>query len=385
LTGAETGLPPQPADVALASLRLTDFRNYASASLATRPGLVVLTGPNGSGKTNLLEAVSFLSPGRGLRRATLASVCRSGGTGGWAVAAEIERGGQRTRIGTGLRAGAPETSREVRIEGATAPNSEALLEYSRILWLTPAMDGLFTGTPGERRRFLDRLTLAVDPGHGSRVRAFDKLLSSRNRLLEEDASARWLSAVEAELAAAALAVSAARQETVSLLAGLIAGYEEGPFPVPGLALDGEFENGLVAGSSASGAEDAYREKLERERYRDRAAKRTLSGPHRTDLAVTFALKGAPAALSSTGEQKALLLSIILAEAELVARVAGMRPILLLDEVAAHLDAGRRAALLQRLGALGCQSFLTGTDSALFDSVAETAQFVGLAEGRLETS
>ncbi|MBZ8132967.1 DNA replication/repair protein RecF [Afifella sp. IM 167] len=374
--------PATPQEVALASLRLTDFRNYASAGLAINAGLVVLTGPNGSGKTNLLEAVSFLSPGRGLRRARLAAVCRTDGAGGWAVAAEIDRGGERTRLGTGLRAGGPETSREVRIDGAGAPSSEALLEYCRILWLTPAMDGLFTGTPGDRRRFLDRLTLAVDPGHGTRVRAFDKLLSSRNRLLEEDASARWLSAVEAELSAAALAVSFARRETVSLLAGLIAGYEEGPFPVPGLALEGEFEEELVAGSSAAGAEDAYREKLESGRFRDRAARRTLFGPHRSDLSVSFALKGTPAALSSTGEQKALLLSIILAEAELVARVAGMNPILLLDEVAAHLDAGRRAALLARLRDLGCQSFLTGTDRALFESAGQEGQFVEVADGRL---
>ncbi|MDQ0325829.1 DNA replication and repair protein RecF [Rhodopseudomonas julia] len=368
--------------VTLASVKLTDFRNYKAVACDLRPGLVVLTGRNGSGKTNLLEAVSFLSPGRGLRRAKLGSVARTHGAGGWAVAADIAAGEELRRVGTGLRS-AEEASREVRVDGATAPSSEALSDYCRVLWLTPAMDGLFTGAPGDRRRFLDRLTLAIDPGHGARVRAFDRLVSSRNRLLEDDAGPRWLSAVEAELAEAALAVSLARQETVSLLAGLIASHDEtSAFPSAGLALQGDFEEGLVGGRSASEAEEAYRAALASERGRDRAAKRTLSGPHRSDLAVTFAAKNAPAALSSTGEQKALLLAIILAEAELVARVAGMTPILLLDEVAAHLDEGRRAALLARLEALGGQSFLTGTDKALFSAVSDSGQFIEVVEGQL---
>jgi DNA replication and repair protein RecF len=293
----------------LTALHLTDLRNYTSLRLAFQATTIVLTGANGAGKTNLLEALSLLTPGRGLRRAAFEEIARHGAVSGWAVAATVQRGGEEDRVGTGTIGegadpeGVGQGGRKVRINGANAP-AEALLDYLRVLWLTPAMDGLFIGPAGDRRRFLDRLVLTVDPGHARRVRDLDRLLTQRNRLLEEGRGAAWLDALETQLAETAIAVGLARAETVGLLAARLAQGEPGAFPTGHIALTGLFAE-RIASASAAEAELWYRDVLARGRGADRAAGRTLEGPHRSDLAVSFAAKGMPAALSSTGEQKAL--------------------------------------------------------------------------------
>jgi DNA replication and repair protein RecF len=371
-----------PTRVALRALALSNFRNYAELNVALGAPLVVLTGPNGAGKTNLLEAISLLTPGRGLRRAAFAEISRHGSDGSWAVAATLERDGEATRIGTGLAAPlAGETPvRKVRINAATAASTETLLDYLRVLWLTPAMDGLFTGPAAERRRFLDRLVLSVDPEHGGRVRDFERLLAQRNRLLDEGGAAAWLDAVEIELAEKAVAVALARAETVALLSTRIAAQAAAApaFPVARIAVTGPFE-AATRGKSAAESELWYRRALAAGRAADRNAGRTLDGPHRSDLDVVLAEKAMPAGLSSTGEQKALLIGLILAHAGLTAEMSGMVPILLLDEVAAHLDPERRAALFARLAALGGQAFMTGTDAALFAALpGEAARYEVIA-------
>lgn len=356
-----------PAQVALTALSLKDLRNYAALELTFDASLVVLSGPNGAGKTNLLEAISLLTPGRGLRRASFDEIIRNGAEAGWTVAATLRRDGEEARLGTGLfGSGGEPRLRKVRINGATMPSADTLLEYLRVLWLTPSMDGLFTGPAGDRRRFLDRLVLTIDAGHARRTRDFERLLTQRNRILEENGDAAWLDAVEAELAAHAVAVALARAETVALLAARTerATEEAGTFPAGRLSLAGDFDRAL-AGRSAAEAELWYRGVLAEGRAADRAAGRTLTGPHRSDLSVVLAAKDAPAARASTGEQKALLIGLILAYAEIVAATSGMTPVLLLDEVAAHLDPGRRTALFERLSALGGQAFLTGTERSLF--------------------
>ncbi|HEX8224841.1 MAG TPA: DNA replication/repair protein RecF [Allosphingosinicella sp.] len=358
--------------MALARLVLTDFRNHRDALLAPRPGLVVLTGENGAGKTNVLEAVSLLSPGRGLRGATLSEMARAGGSGGFAVAARLGD----VEIGTGTDARAPER-RQVRINGAAA-SATSLSEWLSVLWLTPAMDRLFQEGAGGRRRFLDRLVLALEPGHAVHAARYEAAMRARNKLLAEDGARdeAWLSALEARMAEHGAALVEARGRTVALLGECLAEAEQGPFARPGLALEG-------------GGEDLSQE-LRRGRGRDAAAGRTLAGPHRTDLAVTHAGKpalggaegGQPAALCSTGEQKALLLSIVLAHADLVAGRAGRRPILLLDEVAAHLDPRRRAALFERLQAGGGQVWMTGTEASLFEDVGPAATRFELHDGSI---
>jgi len=349
--------------MALSRLVLTDFRNHRDALLAPGPGMVVLTGENGAGKTNLLEAVSLLSPGRGLRGATLFEMARTGGSGGFAVAARLDE----VEIGTGTEARAPER-RQVRINGASA-SATSLSEWLSVLWLTPAMDRLFQEGAGGRRRFLDRLVLALEPGHAVHAARYEAAMRARNKLLAEPGARdeAWLSALEARMAEHGAALAEARTQAVALLSERLADSPDGPFARAGLALEG-------------GGEDLSIE-LFRGRARDAAAGRTLVGPHRTDLAVTHLGKAQPAALCSTGEQKALLLSIILAHADLVADRTGRRPILLLDEVAAHLDPIRRVTLFERLEAGGGQVWMTGTEPALFEGAAADRFLV--AEGRLE--
>jgi len=368
--------------VSLSALNLADFRNYSSLVLGLDSRIIVLTGANGVGKTNLLEAISLLTPGRGLRRASFDEIVRNGTTNSWAVSAVVRRDGVDARLGTGLaeaQAGEPR-ARKVRVNGAPVSSADALLEYLRVLWLTPAMDGLFTGPAGERRRFLDRLVLTVDPGHGRRARDFERLLTQRNRLLETGDNAAWLDAVEAQLAGYAVALAFARAETVTLLSGWLheQADDPSPFPVGAIDLVGDFER-AIAGKSAAEAELWYRRVLADGRGADRAAGRTLSGPHRSDLDVVFAEKRMPAARSSTGEQKALLIGLVLSHAALVASVSGMTPILLLDEIAAHLDPDRRAALFARLATLGCQTFMTGTDAALFTDLPSSAAMLRVAD------
>ncbi len=366
----------------IARLTLTDFRNYAALSLDLKPGAVVLTGDNGAGKTNLLEAVSLLTPGRGLRRAPYAEVGREGGAGGFALHARLDGEHGPVDIGTGF--GGPdagEAGRRVRINGAAARSADALLEWLRVVWLTPSMDQLFTGPAGERRRFLDRLVLAIDAGHGQRALDYEKAMRGRNRLLSENSrDGAWFEAIETQMAETGVAIAAARAELVRLLTAMIERLPgEGPFPQADIALAGDLESRIGA-MAAVDVEEEFRRMLATGRERDRAAGRTLFGPHRSDLVVSHRPKAMPAGLCSTGEQKALLVGIVLSHARLTAEISGMAPILLLDEIAAHLDAGRRAALFSILEELGCQVFMTGTDAALFSSLEGRAQFLSVDHG-----
>lgn len=379
---ARDGKPPQ---LHLRRLKLTDFRNYAQLSLALRPGAVALVGENGAGKTNLLEAISLLSPGRGLRRASLAEIARDGSPGGFAVHCTIEGSFGECEIGTGTMGNEPgaEAGRRVRINGATARSADALLDWLRVMWLTPAMDALFTGPAGDRRRFLDRLVLAIDPAHGRRAADYEKAMRARNRLLAENSGdARWFDAIETQMAETGTAIAAARAELVRLLSGMVAKLPgDSLFPRAIIALSGTLEE-QIGHHPAVDVEEAFRTALAQARARDRAAGRTLDGPHRTDLLVRHAPKDQAAELCSTGEQKALLIGIVLSHARLTGEVAGSAPVLLLDEIAAHLDAGRRAALFSILDELNCQYFMTGTDAALFSSLAGRAQFLVVSAGEV---
>jgi len=340
---------------AVTRLSLNDFRNYRDALIEVADGFVLLSGPNGAGKTNVLEAVSLLSPGRGLRQVPIAEMARSGGSGSFAVAARLSG---ETEIGTGTVASSPER-RQVRINGA--PSSvNGLSEWLSVLWLTPAMDRLFTESAGGRRRFLDRLTLALEPGHAHHAARYEAAMRSRNKLLGDlgAADVAWLSALEAQMAEHGMALSGARDRTISALSEAIAGLPNDDFPRAALALEG-WEAGDLAQS------------LQANRNRDAAAGRTTEGPHRQDLQVTDLAKSQPAARGSTGEQKALLLGLVLAHGELVAARRGAPPILLLDEVAAHLDPTRRAVLFARLEGRG-QVWMTATEAALFDGIGGEA-------------
>lgn len=364
----------------ISRLRLSHFRNYASAALDLDGRHLVLVGPNGAGKTNLLEAVSLLSPGRGLRGAPFEEVAAQGSDGLWAVAATVETPEGSVDIGTG--AGGAEGGRRVRINGANARTIEEMSAYLRVLWLTPAMDGLFTGPANERRRFLDRLVTTLIPGHSARVSDYEKAMRQRNRLNDEDADPVWIDAVEAQMATAAAAVHFARADSLGELQALILqGVDEANFPAAGLALTPLFEDRHEPQSSAA-LEAELRTLWRSSRTRDRAAGRTLVGAHRIDLEVRHAQKDMPAALGSTGEQKALLIGLILAHARLVKRATGIAPFLLLDELAAHLDPGRRAALFTALDGLGTQCFMTGTDPMLFEALGDDAQCVTVRDGRL---
>ena len=338
----------------ISRLALTNFRNHADLLVEPGSGFVLLTGPNGAGKTNILEAVSLLAPGRGLRRAALRDMARRDGPGGFAVAARL---GDGTEIGTGTEASSPDR-RRVRVNGQDgAINS--LSERLSVLWLTPAMDRLFSGPAGDRRRFLDRLVLALEPGHASHSARYEAAMRARTKLLAEPAGADagWLSALEAQMAEHGEAIDAARRRTVEALGAAV--ESGGDFPVPALALEGESEADLASA-------------LSRSRQRDAAAGRATVGPHRQDLAVSFAAKELPAAMSSTGEQKGLLLGLILAHARLVEQRRASAPILLLDEVAAHLDPDRRKALFGQLESRG-QVWVTGTEAALFEGIGEATR------------
>ncbi len=380
---------PQPDPVAavwIARLTLTGFRNYTSLDLQTEPRSVVLIGDNGAGKTNLLEALSFLSPGRGLRRAAYLDVATAGGPGDWAVAATVNDPDGACRIGTGLQrnGGEVDRTRRIRIDGVTAKRAEDLLDRVRVLWLTPAMDGLFTGPAGDRRRFLDRFVLAIDRDHAGRVTAYEKAMRGRNRLLEDGGgNDDWLTAVERQMAELAVAIAAARRELVDCLNDLIGARDSADaFPKAELALQGVLE-AEVGNAPAVDLEDGHMARLRDGRGADRAAGRTLAGPHRSDLLVRHGLKDMAAALCSTGEQKALLIGLVLAQADLVGRLTGRTPIILLDEVAAHLDRHRRAGLFAELDRLGCQAFMTGTEWAPFADLKDRAQVFQVVDGAVK--
>jgi DNA replication and repair protein RecF len=367
----------------ISKLTLTNFRNYAALSLDLRPGAVVFTGDNGAGKTNLLEAISFLTPGRGLRRAPYGDVAREGSESGFTVHAHVEGENGEAEIGTGTAGSdAPgESGRRVRINGANAKSAEDMLEWLRVIWLTPAMDALFTGPAGDRRRFLDRLVLAIDASHGQRALDYEKAMRGRNRLLSEESRDRgWFEAIETQMAETGVAIAAARAEMVRLLAAMIEKLPAtGPFPQADISLAGTLEN-QIGLQPAVEIEENFRRMLADGRERDRAAGRTLEGPHRSDLIVSHRPKAMPAELCSTGEQKALLVGIIISHARLCGEMSGTVPILLLDEIAAHLDAGRRAALFAILEELDCQAFMTGTEAALFSSLRGKAQFLTVDHG-----
>lgn len=360
-------------------LRLSNYRNYVSAALDPDDRHVVLTGPNGAGKTNLLEAISLLSPGRGLRRANFDTLALHNGTGGWAVAASIETQYGTVDLGTGLEADAT-AGRRVKINGAPAKSVDQLGEYLRILWLTPAQDGLFTGPAADRRRFFDRLVLALIPGHGAEVAQFEKAMRQRNKLLDEHGDPAWASAIEAQMAAHAAAMHFSRLDTIAHLNELLKHEDGSGFPSAYLEIESQEHIGEFQTSTE--LEEAYINVWRDRRHLDRAAGRTTVGPHRTDILVTNTDKQVPANICSTGEQKALLVGLIMAHARLVKQMTGISPLLLLDEIAAHLDANRRASLFALLNALGTQCWMTGTDQLLFDSLGADAQFFTVQDALL---
>jgi DNA replication and repair protein RecF len=362
------------------NLRLQNFRNYANLALKFSPDPIVLVGPNGAGKTNLLEAVSLLTAGQGLRRSPLADVARSGSSGEWAVAARIRTADGYLDIGTGQAsadASGARAGRAVKVNGQQQSGSGVLADLVEMLWVTPAMDGLFTGPASDRRRFLDRLILCFDPGYRTRLGHFERAMTQRNRLLADDVRApSQYEGLERVLAETGVAIAAARAEAVTQIAATIRARRKrqpnSPFPWAMIDITGDLEEQL-GHMAAVDVEDRYARTLALHRDRDRGAGRTLDGPHRSDLVIAHGPKAMPARHSSTGEQKALLLGLVLAHAELIRqRKGGVAPMLLLDEVAAHLDPQRRAALFEDLLALGSQCWMSGTDQDAFAGLGRRA-------------
>jgi DNA replication and repair protein RecF len=372
----------------ITALTLTDFRSYASATLPVAAGAVVLHGPNGAGKTNLLEALSLFTPGRGLRGATAPEMGRRepGETTGraWAVAAILTDGEDETKLGTGVQS--PGAARRiVRIDGETALPGR-LLDHLRPVWATPEQDRLFSDARADRLKFFDRLVFAADPSHAAAVSAYEKALRERLRLLTEGAEGAaadplWLDALEIRLGEAGAAAARARAAALTTLQAAIDARSDRPFPQAELGLTGEAEAMAAAGAEPEAIAAALREGLARSRARDAAAGRSLYGPHRSDLTALHRAKNRPAAEGSSGEQKALVLNLILAQ---ITRLADQPapPVLLLDEAPAHLDTARRAALFDEIEALGLQAFLTGTEAELFAPLRGRAQFVRVEGGAL---
>jgi DNA replication and repair protein RecF len=376
--------------LAVTRLVLTEFRNYRTLRLATAPAPVVLTGANGAGKTNLLEGLSFLAPGRGLRRARLADIGRrptaseAVGPANWGVAATVATPDGPIDIGTGRDPEADPVSerRLVRIDGTPVRGQAELARRVGLAWLTPEMDRLFLEGASGRRRFLDRLTYGFVPDHAGHLGAYERALRERARLLRDTVmpDPAWLAALEHAMAENGVAVAAARRETVDRLNRAMT-LGAGAFPRPAIAIEGTAEAWLGEGPALA-AEDRLRALLAGSRRQDAEAGGAADGPHKSDLAVRHVDKDMPAALCSTGEQKALLVAIVLAAARLQAVERGAPPLLLLDEIAAHLDEGRRAALFDEILALGAQAWMTGTDRRLFDALDGRAQFFTVADGAL---
>ncbi|MEL6378293.1 MAG: DNA replication/repair protein RecF [Pseudomonadota bacterium] len=378
--------------VRLRRLGMTDFRSYAMASLELDGRPVAISGPNGAGKTNILEALSLLGPGRGLRGARLGELARVEGAGGWAVSAKIDDGEDERVLGVGALAEAPDR-RTCRIDGNAASGPSAFAPLIRFIWLTPAQDRLFMEGAGERRKFLDRMIAAHDGGYARIASTYEQALRQRQKLLDAGSrDAAWLGAVEQQIAQAGIAIADARRAMAATLmaadvvADPSAGEQCALFPAADLALAGDLEAALDSRPAAE-VEEEFASTLAANRYRDREAGRALTGPHRTDLVVTHRKKGRPARLCSTGEQKALLIGLVLANARALAhqRAASSTPVplvLLLDEVAAHLDEGRRAALFDILDGLGFQVFMTGTDKSLFSAWGDRAQFLTVQDGSI---
>jgi DNA replication and repair protein RecF len=366
--------------LALCRLALGNFRGYAELQLEIDARPVVLTGPNGAGKTNLLEAISFLAPGRGLRRARLGEIDRIGTTGPWSVVARVAERRGTTEIRTGR---APDGERRtIQIDGSEVDSQVMLAEVVAVVWLTPAMDRLFQDGAGERRRFLDRMVVNSDPAHAAQLARYGHALRQRARLLRTGhIDPAWLGALERQAAAAGVAVAAARRVVVRGLSHALI-EPMAPFPQPELALEGQVESWL-AELPALDVEERFAEALSAARRQDAETGITTVGPHRSDLLVHDRVSGRHAADCSTGQQKALLVSLILAEARLRAADGGRQPIVLLDEVAAHLDAVRRAALFEALATLSAQAWLTGTDAAAFAPLGERAQFFHVQDATLQ--
>lgn len=354
---------------AFETLSLRAFRNYASLDLHEIPGgMIALTGPNGSGKTNLLEALSLFVPGRGLRGSETGEIQNTHSPDqAWQIAANWESFSGAVRLSTYREPGADK--RKVRINGAEQSQS-ALGEWLTLLWLTPAMDTLFRDAPGTRRRFFDRMTASFDPAHTGRLTRYDNAMRQRNKILQEAAEKgrnpdpAWLTAIEIQMAETGTAIAAARLHFLEKLNRAAEEFGSEDFPAARLSPLGQLEEDL-ARHPALHVEEGCRKQLEHSRPEDMKTGVTSCGPHRTDIAVAFDQKNIPASRCSTGEQKALLIGIVLAQAELVRRGRGFAPPLLLDEVAAHLDPDRRQALFQRLRDLGSQIWMTGTEPDLF--------------------
>lgn len=379
--------PPERSAYAVRRLALTAFRSYPALTLAVDARPVWLAGENGAGKTNILEAISLLSPGRGLRGTALVESARrlpgeAEPQTPWAVAATVEGPDGAFDIGTGLSPqpdGRLTERRAAHINGVAASASAALSDTCRIVWLTPAMDRLFLESPGGRRRFLDRLTLAFEPGHGRVATAYERATRERMKLLKEGGDPQWLDAIEAQMAASGVALANARARTAERLKADLSPLT-GAFPQGLIAITGQFEETRMTGDEG---EARFRDMLARRRRADAEAGRSLYGPHTADLSVTHVGRGRPAAECSTGEQKALLIGLVLAAARAQARTeAGAAPLLLLDEIAAHLDAPRRAALFDEISAIGAQAWMTGTDPSLFTEMGARGQGFCVTNGAL---
>lgn len=369
----------------ITDLTVTNFRSYGETGLTDLPaGPVILHGRNGAGKTNLLEAVSLFSPGRGLRNAKLEEMQKRNAPSPWAVSARIDTIYGPVRIGTGRDP--DKETRAIRINGEPARTRGTLAEYLSCLWLTPQMDGLFLDSAGARRRFLDRLAFAFDPGHAGRISRYENALRQRSKLLQDGpADPLWLDGLEETLAQTGAAVAAARIDCIARLqAACDRTGATGPFPRARLRAAGTVEE-LLQSAPALEVEEMIRYQLRASRPRDAASGGAATGPHKSDLAVDYAGKDMPAAQCSTGEQKALLIGIVLAHARLIAAERGAPPILLLDEVAAHLDDSRRAALYDILLNLGGQVWLTGTDESLFEALRGKGAFFTIGQSRASPS
>jgi DNA replication and repair protein RecF len=364
----------------VSSLKLHNFRCYKQITLSDlSPGMVVLHGPNGAGKTNILEALSILSPGRGLRAAHVMEMqCRDAGTA-WAVSAGVTNPSSTSQIGTGLDASS--NKRTIRINGETVKAQSALADYVSCVWLTPQMDRLFLDSSRERRRFFDRLVFAFDPGHAGRITRYDNAMGQRSRLLKEGGASSWIEGLEAQMAETGTAIAAARLDFTQRLQAACEKAQSKFFPLARLEAAGTLEE-LLQTVPALEVENMFRYQLQESRGCDAETGGAASGPHKSDLLVRYAAKDMAADQCSTGEQKALLIGIILAHARMIAAERGAPPILLLDEIAAHLDEGRRAALYDLLEGLGAQVWLTGTDESLFTAIEGRAQFFHVENAKI---
>ncbi len=400
VTEDRSGEPAEAPRLWLQRVSLFHYRNYVQASVEVGPGPVVLIGQNGAGKTNFLEALSLLSPGRGLRRAQFSDLSAANSDGAWSVSARVHSVLGPVTIGTGMRSsglgatgasvggsGGERAQRIVRIDGDNRVSSGVLAEYVDMVWLTPAMDSLFTGPASDRRRFLDQLVLCFDASHRTTLNRFERAMQQRNRMLSDGVEdTHILSGLEQIMAETGVALAAARSQAIAALRGVIAARRardpNSPFPWADVGLGGQLETDLAT-LAAVDVEDRYLETLKAARARDRGAGRALDGPHRSDFLVGHGPKAMAARLSSTGEQKALLLALVLAHAELVRqRRHGLAPIVLLDEVAAHLDASRRQALFAEILDLNAQAWMTGTDPEAFSGLGKRAQFLHVSEGQI---